>query len=140
VTVDLPFEDALRALDDGRRRLLLVGSGVSIPAPCNAPSARKVLETSLDALLDAALDPVSEGALRDSIHERCLPQSRAEGLLPEVLYGAIADVYETIDHLRLWSALLASSSDAGCGRPNAGHHLLVALAALRSLQQTLIAS
>jgi hypothetical protein len=131
VTKNLSTADVTTFLTREHRTLFVVGSGVSVSPPASAPSAWKVLEASLDALLDVAF--LGTDSLKERVRDRCLPPEDWNwtlGLLPEALYGAIADVYETTAHLELWSALLESvPGDPLCGRPNAGHHALVASAA-----------
>ena len=122
-------EAATRFLGNRQRTLFVVGSGVSRPAPASAPSAQQILAASLDTLLDATFDPSGDQDLKRRIRARCLPDDPRDALLPEALYGAIADVYETLDHIALWSALNSTKFLPACGRPNAGHLVLVCLAA-----------
>lgn len=113
--------DAVRWLLETAPTLVIVGSGVSMPAPTCVPGVAPFLKQTLD-LLEAVTgitpsNPVDE------------PDDFRRRIFPEICYGAIAEAFRTDTHLKIWEIFNRATAARLGARPNSGHLAIVHLAA-----------
>lgn len=110
--------------------LIVVGAGLSMGDPTNAPGVAPFMNRTLDRLVQAAGLPVEDGTVPlgpDGLDIREL----AQRLLPESCYGVIGQVFDTNRHLEMWAALGPQAAIRVGASPSPAHRQLVALAATR---------
>ncbi|WP_406109198.1 SIR2 family protein [Micromonospora globbae] len=113
----MTLDEAVDWLDADVPCLVFAGAGVSVSAPAGAPGVAVPLGATLDLLtsLSGPLPRDATAAMADV----------SKRLLPELVYGSVAAVAGTADHLRLWESYAWTATPTGPGpHPNAGHSLL----------------
>src|SRR6056297_1104226 len=127
----IEVDDARTWLAVDEPTLIVVGAGISMGDPTNAPGVATFMNRTLDRLVQAAGFPVGDGRAPlgpDGLEIREL----ARRLLPESCYGVIGQVFDTNRHLEMWAALGPKAATSAGSLPSVAHHALVRLAATRS--------